>query len=139
MENTHRQNYLESRKLILLPLSAKKANAQQKDLLTFCKSIIPPNPKYCFRAWSTNITQNQIYQLERIKKEHYESYIQNDDFNTGIEKANITTLECRRMIMCRNFFFKKYSMKRTFSINYLQIVCHYVMSQEAQLNAPSLK
>ena len=113
-----------SKKLHFLS-TLKKSRMNSKDLVNFYTSIVRSQLEYAAPVFATSLPNCLVEKLESIQKRAMFIIFPGLDYIEALKKANIVTLEERRMNICKTFFQ---------SIQCQDSVLNYLLPKQRQSN-----
>ena len=84
----------------------KSSGASVQDLKQFYTSIIRPICEYAVPMWATSIPKHLIQKLEIIQKRATKIMLPNLTYTEALAELKLSTLQDRRMMICKKFFSK---------------------------------
>ena len=89
---------------IYLLAHTKKSGVSSDDLLLLYKSCIRPLSEYACPVWSMSLPAYLVEKIERIQQRCLKIIFPNLKYDDAIKEARLTTLEERRLHLCKQFF-----------------------------------
>ena len=82
----------------------KRTKMPQKDIVKVYVSIVRPVLEYCCQLWHAGLNDQQCHQLESIQERALRIAYPNLSYNVALTVANLSTLQCRRQLLCQRLF-----------------------------------